>query len=182
MEVQDTLAHVLPKSAPLQLDAWHLDDARAQITLLIASTQTEPRCLGCDVPARRVHRRYTRTLTDLPWRGYAITWQLSVRKLFCHNRQCPRRIFTERLPGLVAPWARHTLRLMAHLLAIALALGGAAGARLSRTLGLTVSRNTLLRVIRRAPCPAMIPPPVLSVDEFALRKPRHRRAHAAARP
>jgi transposase len=61
---------------------------------------------------------------------------------------------------------------MTHLLAIALALGGAAGARLSRALGLTVSRNTLLRVIRRAPCPAMIPPQVLSVDEFALRK-RH---------
>jgi transposase len=61
---------------------------------------------------------------------------------------------------------------MAHLLAIALALGGAAGARLSRTLGLTVSRNTLLRLIRCAPCPAIIPPQVLSVDDFALRN-RH---------
>jgi transposase len=33
-------------------------------------------------------------------------------------------------------------------------------------------RNTLLRVIRRAPCPAIIPPQILSVDEFALRKRR----------
>jgi transposase len=92
--------------------------------------------------------------------------------LFCHNRRCPRRIFTERLPGLVAPWARCTVRLMAHLLAIALALGGAAGARLSQALGLTVSRNTLLRLIRCAPCPVVTPPQVLSVDDFALRK-RH---------
>jgi transposase len=61
---------------------------------------------------------------------------------------------------------------MAHLLTIALALGGAAGARLSRALGLTVSRNTLLRLIRCAPYPALIPPQVLSVDDFALRK-RH---------
>jgi transposase len=53
-----------------------------------------------------------------------------------------------------------------------LAHGGAAGARLSQAFGLTVSRNTLLRVIRRAPCPAISPPQVLSVDEFALRK-RH---------
>jgi transposase len=53
-----------------------------------------------------------------------------------------------------------------------LALGGAAGVRLSRHFGLLVSRNTLLRMIRRAPCPAIIPPQVLSVDEFALRK-RH---------
>jgi transposase len=64
------------------------------------------------------------------------------------------------------------VRLMAHLLAIALALGGAAGARLSRSLGLIVSRNTLLRLIRRAPCPVMVTPQVLSVDDFALRR-RH---------
>jgi hypothetical protein len=44
--------------------------------------------------------------------------------------------------------------------------------RLSQALSLTVSRNTLLRLIRRAPCPAIIPPQVLSVDAFALRK-RH---------
>jgi len=72
----------------------------------------------------------------------------------------------------VAPWARRTLRLATRLLAIGLALGGAAGARLSRTLGLTVSRNTLLRAIRCTPCPVISPPQVLSVDEFALRK-RH---------
>jgi transposase len=53
-----------------------------------------------------------------------------------------------------------------------LALGGAAGVRLSRHFGLLVSRHTLLRVIRRTPCPAIIPPQVLSVDDCALRK-RH---------
>jgi transposase len=169
MEVRDTFAHVLPTLAPLQLDTWHFDDAHAQITLLISSTQAAPRCPECDVAARHVHSHYTRTLADLPWSGYAITWRLCVRKLFCHNRKCPRRIFTERLPGLVAPWARRTRRLAAHLLAIGLALGGAAGARLSQSLGLTVSRNTLLRVIRRTPCPAITPPQILSVDDFALR-------------
>src|SRR5262245_2889955 len=53
-----------------------------------------------------------------------------------------------------------------------LALGGAAGVRLSRHFGLTVSRHTLLRMIRRAPCPEVSSPQVLSVDDFALRK-RH---------
>jgi transposase len=172
MEVRDTFAHALPDTTSLHLDAWYFDDAHAQITLLISSTQAEPRCPGCHVPARYVHSRYTRTLADLPWSGYAITWRLRVRKLFCHNRKCSRRIFTERLPGLVAPWARRTLRLAARLLALGLALGGAAGVRLSRHFGLTVSRNTLLRMIRRTPCPAISAPQVLSVDEFALRK-RH---------
>jgi hypothetical protein len=127
MEVQDTFAHVLPKTTPLHLEAWYLDEGNAQITLLIASTQAEPRCPGCDVPARHVHSHYTRTLADLPWSGYGMTCQLRVRKLFCRNRTCPRRIFTERLPGLTAPWARRTLRLTARLLAMGLALGGGGG-------------------------------------------------------
>jgi transposase len=163
---------MLPSTIPLHLDTWHLDNTHAQITLLVSSTQAAARCPGCHASARHVHSRYTRTLADLPWSGYQVTWRLRVRKLFCRNRKCPRRVFTERLPGVVAPWARRTLRLTARLLALGLALGGAAGARLSQSFGLTVSRNTLLRVIRRAPCPALIPPQVLSVDEFALRK-RH---------
>ena len=61
---------------------------------------------------------------------------------------------------------------MAHLLAIGLALGGAAGVRLRQSLSRTVSRNTLLRMIRGPPCPAIVPPPVLSVDDVA-RRTRH---------
>jgi transposase len=172
MEVRNTFAHALPDTTSLQLNTWYIDDARAQITLLISSTQVAPRCPGCDAPARSVHSRYIRTLADLPWGSYGITWRLRVRKLFCRNPACARRIFTERLPGLVAPWARRTLRLAARLLAMGLALGGAAGVRLSRHFGLTVSRNTLLRMIRRTPCPEISAPQVLSVDDFALRK-RH---------
>lgn len=178
MEVRETLAHLLPKSTPLQLDAWSIDEPQAQITLLVSSTQAHPRCPACDAPTRHVHSRYTRTLADLPWGSYRVTWQLRVRRLFCRGSSCPRRIFTERLPGVIAPWARHTVRLMAHFLAIGLALGGAAGARLSQRLGVTVSRNTLLRVIRRTPWPAIIPPQVLSVDDFALRR-RHTWSYAA---
>src|SRR5918999_1214097 len=116
MEVQDTFAHVLPNTTSLHLDAWHLDDADARITLLISSIQAEPRCPACETPARHVHSRYSRTLADLLWSRYRVTWQLRVRKFFCRHPTCPHRIFTERLPGLAAPWARRTLRLAARLL------------------------------------------------------------------
>jgi transposase len=108
LEVRETLAHLLPKSIALQLDACYLDEAHTHITLLVSSTQTEARCPVCDVPARHIHSCYTRTLADLLWSGYRVTWRLRVRKLFCRNAICPRRIFTERLPGIAAPWARRT--------------------------------------------------------------------------
>ena len=56
------------------------------------------------------------------------------------------------------------------LVRIALALAGTAGARLSRGLGLAVSRNTLLRLLRRLPLPSVAIPQVLGVDDWAFRK------------
>jgi transposase len=81
-------------------------------------------------------------------------------------------MFTERLPGVVAPWARRTERLLAWLAQIAVALGGAAGVQLSRGLGMPVSRRTLLRVLRRLPFPSFASPTILGVDDFAMRKRR----------
>ncbi len=67
-------------------------------------------------------------------------------------------------------WARRTTRLAERLTTVGLALGGAAGARLSRALGTVVSRNTLLRLVRRAPQPDRVTPCVLGVDDWALCK------------
>jgi transposase len=83
-----------------------------------------------------------------------------------------RHIFTERLPTVAAPWARRTVRLSQRLVALGVALGGIAGVRLGRSWEVAVSRNTLLRVLRRQPAPSFPTPRVLGVDDFALRK-RH---------
>jgi transposase len=70
----------------------------------------------------------------------------------------------------VAPWARRTHRLVQWLAQIAVALGGTAGAQLSHGLARAVSRNTLLRVLRRRPPPVHATPTVLGVDAWAYRK------------
>jgi transposase len=50
------------------------------------------------------------------------------------------------------------------------ALGGAAGARLTQRLGLPTSRDTLLRLVRRLPLPAVPPLRPIGVDDWAHRK------------
>ena len=163
---------MLPDATLLRLEACDVDDTTAQITLRVQSTQTRAPCPLCATPARRIHSDYGRTLADLPWAQYRVCLQLRVRKWFCRNRACPRRIFTERLPTIAAPWARRTLRLAQRLVALGVALGGTAGVRLGHAWDLAVSRNTLLRGLRRQPCPVLPTPRVLGVDDFALRK-RH---------
>lgn len=133
--VHALLARFLPDRTMLSLEAWHIDDATAAITLHVTSTPACAPCPLCHVRASRIHSRYTRTLSDLPWGAYVVRVQLRVRKFFCDHPACPRQIFTERLPTVAAPWARRTLRLAQLLLAYGLALGGEAGARLVARLG-----------------------------------------------
>ena len=68
------------------------------------------------------------------------------------------------------PWARRTLRLAERLVALGVALGGKAGVRLGHAWDVRVSRNTLLRLLRRQPEPEAPTPQVLGVDDWALRK------------
>jgi len=171
-QTPDVLACLLPDPTTLGLAACYVDATAAQITLLVRATQPSVPCPLCATPARRIHSQYTRTLADLPWADYRVRLQLRVRKWFCRNRTCRRRIFTERLPTVAAPWARRTLRLAQRFVALGVALGGKAGVRLSHQWGLAVSRNTLLRLLRRLPVPSLPTPRVLGVDDFALRK-RH---------
>jgi transposase len=161
---------LLPKSSSLHLETWHVDEATAQLTLCLTSPQPWGYCPRCRYPTRRIHSRYERTVADLPWAHLRVRLHLRVRKFFCTRSGCSRRIFTERLPQVVAPWARRTQRLVRTLGHLAVALGGAAGARLSQQLGMKTSRNTLLRLLRRLPLPSLRTPTVLGVDDFALRK------------
>jgi transposase len=120
-----------------------------------------------------VHSRYTRQVADLPWCGVAVRLQLQVRRFFCDQPTCPRAIFTERLPGVVAPYARRTVRLSQLVELVGLLLGGSAGSRLLRHLAhgaLLGSRDTVLRTIRRATFALPEALHALSVDDFAFRR------------
>ena len=56
--------------------------------------------------------------------------RLHVRRFFRDAASCKRTIFTERLPGVVAHYARQTKRLDELFTHVSFALGGEAGARL----------------------------------------------------
>lgn len=112
----------------------------------------EARCPVCGEISRRIHSLYTRTLADLPWSGTPVRLRVRVRKFFCDELSCERRIFAERLGEVARTFARGTNRQRDALEWIAFALGGEAGARLARELGLFVSPSTLLNRIRRALC------------------------------
>ena len=138
----------MPPTLLLDPSRLRLDLLRADyssITAVMATTPTSSPCPLCDLPSSRVHSRYVRTLADLPWHGVAVSVQLTVRRFVCETDDCTRRIFGERLAGIVAPYARRTARLGDALELIGFALGGEAGARVLRQLAMVGSPDTLLR-------------------------------------
>lgn len=171
----ELLQHLLPSQSDLSLKSWELDTANERFVVTVSSTQRIALCPVCAHPSGRIHSHYERTLKDLSLVQFSLTLLLEVCKFFCGNEDCPRCIFTERLPTVVAPWARQTARYREQLKAIALALGGNAAARLSRQLGEGYSRNTFLNLLSGLPLPPITTPRILGVDDFALRKGHHYR-------
>ncbi len=151
-----------PDPASLQIEAIY--PSADAITISLRTCRPEVSCPDCDQPTEQVHSWYQRAFTDLPWQGLAVRFRLHTRRWRCSNPACLRQIFTERLPDVVAPFARHTLRLAEVVDAIAFALGGEAGARVLATLGPPVSPDTLLNRVRAAEVPTSPAPRVIGID------------------
>lgn len=166
---------LLPKVPDLKIERIEQEDG----VLLLAFRLTGPtaRCPNCDRAANRVHSHYTRRIADLPWGSYVVRLHLRVRKFFCRFPLCARRIFAERLPTLVAPHARPTVRQREIARLVGLAVGARAGSRLAKRLQMVMSPSTMLRLLHQTPLIIHSTPRVLGVDDFARRKGRTTSQH-----
>ena len=81
-----------------------------------------------------------------------------------------RKVFTERIPRFVKPWARMTIRLNEHLQAVALATSGRGGIKLADRLGMQTDRQALLRRIMALPDLPEESVLYLGIDDFAFRR------------
>ncbi len=140
------------------------------ITVVAQTSQAFGICPVCCLPSQALHSNYLRRLSDLPWHGVAIRIDLNTRKFRCRNDFCRRKVFCERLPKVVGSYGRKTIRLQELFGILAFALGGAAGSRMAREIGLKISGDSLLRCIRRTAVLVDKPVKVLGVDDFAFRR------------
>jgi transposase len=172
------LATVFPHWAGLQLNAVCRDEQ--QLIFDLTSTRRSARCPDCQRRSRRAHSWFTRIVADVSLGVFPVGLRLHARRYRCLNTACPRRTFRERLPEVAPPYQRRTPMLRQRLEAVSFALGGRGGQRLAQSLRLAsagTSRNTLLRLVRRALIPAAreIAPELhaLGVDDFAFRGGKH---------
>ncbi len=170
MYLEPVVKKLLPEGLDLRLDCFeHRENG---LFLKLRHNRLSAPCPVCGRCSTRVHSRYTRCVTDLPWAGIPLKLLLVVRRFRCSAVNCPRRIFAERFPSLVDPYARLSSRLQGVLERVALSLGGEPGKRLLELLGVFVSGDKLLSLAYGAELPTAAPPQIIGVDDFALKRGR----------
>ena len=138
----------------------------------VSSIRRWARCPLCQAPSRHIHSRYCRTPADLPCVGRPLRLLLNVRKFFCKVANCPRKVFTERLPELVEPSSRLTIRLRSALQQVGFTCGGKGGERLATALGMGVSDTTVLWSVQseQAPITAADQVRAVGIDDWSWRR------------
>ena len=140
--------------------------------LLIAVIATHPTscCPLCSEASDSIQSHYRRVLRDAPCAGRPVRLVLTVRKFYCRNPYCPRKVFAERLPAFVKPWARMTIRYCQQITSIGLATCGKGGVRLAAHLGIQTKRQTILRRIMDLPDVSPGSILYLGIDDFSFRR------------
>ena len=140
------------------------------LVIEVVATHPTSCCPLCSETSSSIHSHYRRILRDAPCAGRRVQLFLTARKFYCRNPLCERKVFTERLPTFVEPWARMTIRYWKPLTSIGLATCGKDGVRLAARLGLQTSRQTILQRIMALPDVAMGSVVFVGSDDFSFRR------------
>ncbi len=145
-------------------------DVAEEITLTLRTTSPMASCPSCGTQSSQIQSRYTRTLRDLPSGGRPIRLIIHVRRFFWKKRTCAQKIFAERLPALCRPHAQRTKQLQEALCQLGLRVGGQAGADVGSELGISGSRDTILRLVRQSHPSTPSEPRIIRLDDWAHKR------------
>ena len=155
---------------PDGLEITSISQTPEEVLVRVTSQRQSSACPLCGVASWAVHSYYRRKPQDLPCAGRPIRLLLTVKKFFCRVPGCPRKIFVERLPDLIAVSSRLTLRLRSAVQEISLASCGKGGERLASKLGMPLSDATLLWSLSLLPLPEVGQVEVLGIDDWSYRR------------
>jgi hypothetical protein len=151
---------------PEGLEITAVSDSSEAVLVRVLSQRSSSCCPVCSTPSFAIHSFYRRKPADLPCAGRPLRLLLTVKKFFCRVASCPRKVFTERLPDLVAPFSRLTIRLRSALQEVGFATGGKGGERLAQVLGMPATDTTLLWSLFLVPVPEVQDSHVVGIDDW----------------
>jgi transposase len=155
---------------PDGLEITSVSETAEEVLVHVTSYRSSSPCPRCSMPSSAIHSSYRRHPKDLPCAGRPIRLVFTVRKFFCHNLDCSRRVFTERLADFIETSSRLTKRLRTAVQDIGFATGGKGGEQLGNKLAIPISETTVLCSLFLVPLPEIGQVRVVGVDDWSWRR------------
>src|SRR5260221_5723378 len=86
---------------PEGLELTAISDTPEELLVCVTSHRASSPCPQCAMASFAIHSSYHRHPRDLPCIGRPIRLVFTVRKFFCRNPNCCRKVFAERLPDFL---------------------------------------------------------------------------------
>jgi transposase len=163
-----SLCQLLLDTEQLVLRKIIVEDGK--ISLTVESATWKATCPECQRESAAVHSSYMRYPTDLAWADQMVVFNLRAKRFFCRNITCQKRTFAERFPGILAPYARRTNRVVLRQQQVCLDTCARVAEKLLEFEHIGISDSTVNRILRGLPEPEQLQIRVVGVDDWAKRK------------
>ncbi|MDQ0177310.1 transposase family protein [Bacillus chungangensis] len=142
----------LLKRLDSRLEVVSVVDKSDRVEFVAFLSSSSASCPQCGKRTFKRHCTYIRKFSDLPLEARQVIIYVKSHKWFCQNNKCKRRVFTERLPW-IAPHRRRTQPMEDALRAVVFSTNAVQAEKVCRTLGMSISHDSLLRLVYQTPLP-----------------------------
>ena len=141
-----------------------------KVLLQAASASQSAICPYCQTLAKKRHSVYVRKPQALPCASTPIQLILSAQRYLCENPACTHKTFAERIPDTAHFYSRRTIDLEALLQIMAFEMSAESVGRVCAGLKVSVSPDSVLRLIRKNDASQEPEVRVLGIDDWAIQK------------
>lgn len=118
------------------------------IYITVKSTREKINCPCCQLPSKRVHSHYSRNFQDLPIQGKKVIITINNRKIFCDNKECSIKTFSETF-NFIEYKAKKSNRLIKYIQNLALNISSNRASALLKKDVLNIGKSTVCNILKK---------------------------------
>ena len=129
-----------------KLDSYKIKDNL--VVLHISSTEEELVCPFCGAKSKNVHSYYEREIQDLPIMDKQVVLLVKTRKMFCNNKFCSKKTFSER-HAFVNPKSKKTIRLEKNIIYTSSQVSSVNASKLLKASKISISKSSICVLLKK---------------------------------
>ena len=118
------------------------------VVFSISSSKSELICPYCGTISYRVHSSYDREIQDLPMQNKKVILLVKTRKMFCDNKECTKRTFSER-HKFADSKGKITHRLEKNIIRKSIQLSSVSASKILKAEKITISKSSICTMLKK---------------------------------